>query len=269
MRTAVEGVDAPRISEAHAPKHLLDASGLRALLADDLLRLNGQERRVDGSFGKEALDKLLVLLRETIGFRVRHPGELPAERVPQMRRSVGLERRQQLREELVLEPLAVHPDEEKPHVRDDEAQPLGLLAILRAPDEPPDFRRPVEGVANLEHHVAEMPVERRRVALFLGNVDVDVGCVAPAELPDDYRRADDAVALEVDENEDVLATARVLDRAGEACLRVLQDSTDLVAIRGQVHRVQVAGDMQQLILVGEDGAADLEGPEHWRAAISR
>ena len=54
----------------------------------------------------------------------------------------------------------------------------------------------------------EVAVERRGVALLLEGVDVDVRRVAPPELADDHRRADDALLGAVDDDEDVLPAAR-------------------------------------------------------------
>src|SRR6185312_1443075 len=47
VRAAVEGIDAPRVPEADAAEHLLDAPRLRAHLADDVLGVLRKERRVD------------------------------------------------------------------------------------------------------------------------------------------------------------------------------------------------------------------------------
>ena len=158
--------------------------------------------------------------------------------------------------------LAVHLDVEKAHVRDEKPEALGLLPVVRAHDEAADLGRPVVRVADLENDVPEVLVERRRVALLLEDVDVDVRRVASAELPDDHRRADDAVLLEIDEDEDVLAPARVLDGAGEALLRVLEDAADLLAVVRQVHRVEMPRDVEELVLVGRHRAADFVGPRH-------
>ena len=70
VRAAVEGVDAVGVAEADAPEELLDAARLLPDLADDLLRARGQQRRVDVALGEEALDELLVLLRELVGLGV-------------------------------------------------------------------------------------------------------------------------------------------------------------------------------------------------------
>ncbi len=105
--------------------------------------------------------------------------------------------------------------------------------------------------------MAEVLVERRRVALLLRDVDVDVWGVAPAELPDDHRRADDPPLRPVDEDEHVLALPGVFDRAREALLSVVEESADLVAVRRQVDRVQVPGHLVELLLVLGHSAADL------------
>ena len=84
VRAAVERVDALGVPEADAAKHLLDAFGLRADLADDVLRLLRKERRVDGAFGPQPLDELFVLLREDVRLGVRQPREVPPEGIPQV-----------------------------------------------------------------------------------------------------------------------------------------------------------------------------------------
>ena len=51
--------------------------------------------------------------------------------------------------------------------------------------------------------------------------------------------------------------ADVFDVAGEAPLRDVDDLADGLAIVGEVHRVEVARDGEELIFVGGLGAADL------------
>ena len=77
-----------------------------------------------------------------------------------------------------------------------------------------------------------------------------------------YELTHDPATLEVDDDEDVLPASGVLDGAGEALLRVLQNGADAVAIGRQVHRVQVAGHVQELIFVGRNSAAYFVGANH-------
>ena len=258
VRPSIERIDALGISKADAPQHLLDALRLRADLADDVARLLRKERRVDRSFGEEPADELFVLLREAVGLGVRHVGEVAAERVPEVRRAVRLERREELGEELVFEPLAMHLDEEKAHVRDEEAEALRLLAILGADDEAADLGRAIVRVADRQRRVAKVLVERRRVTLLVDDVEVDVRRVATTELADHHRRADDDVLFEIDQDEDVLAPLRIFDLPGEALLREIQDGLDRAALGGEVHRVEVVRHIEELLLVDGRGTSNLE-----------
>ena len=61
----------------------------------------------------------------------------------------------------------------------------------------------------------------------------------------------------VDEDEDVLAALRVLDRLREALLRSLEDLADPLLLFGEVHRVEVPRDREDLRLVLDERAADL------------
>ena len=103
MRPAVERVDALGVAEADAAQQLLDAARLRADLADDGLARWREQRRVDFALGKQAADELLVALAEAVGLAVAEAGEVTAERFPQVAGAVGLERRQQLGQQLVAE----------------------------------------------------------------------------------------------------------------------------------------------------------------------
>jgi hypothetical protein len=67
-------------------------------------------------------------------------------------------------------------------------------------------------------------------------------CEYFSSAPDDHRSADDFFRAHVVEHEDVLALFRVLHVAGEALLRQVDDLADRVAVVGEVHRVEVAGD---------------------------
>ena len=227
---AVERVDALGVPKPDTPEHLLDALRLRAHLADDVLRLLRQERRVERALGEEAADELLVLLREAIGLGVAEVGEVAAERVPEVRGAVGLERREELGEDLVAEELAVRLDEEEAHVGDEETEAFGHAPVVGREHEPADLRRPVVRVADAQRRVGEVLVERLRVTLLVDDVEIDVGRVASAELPEHHRRADDLVLLRVDEDKDVLPLADGLDVAGEAVDRALEDAANLLAI---------------------------------------
>ena len=97
VRAAVERIDLLGVVEADPPQHLLDRACVSgADLADDRAHVVGQQLGVDRIVGEQRVDELLVVLREQIGLLVREAGELAAERLPQLRRAVGLERRQQL-----------------------------------------------------------------------------------------------------------------------------------------------------------------------------
>ena len=141
--------------------------------------------------GKRPWMNSLFLLRELVGLGVRHAGEVTAERLPEMGGAVRLERRQQLGEHLVAEPLAVHLDEEEAHVREERAEPLGHAAVLGIEHEAADLGRAVVRVADAQHRVLEVPVERLRVSLLVDDVEIDVGRILPAELREDHRGADD------------------------------------------------------------------------------
>ena len=117
--------------------------------------------------------------------------------------------------------------------------------------------------------MAEVGVERGRVSLLGDDVEVDVRSVAPAELRDDHRGPDDLVLGGVDQREDVLPAARILDRAGEALVRLVQDAADLLLVVGEVHRVEVMRDGVQLLLIGRDDAADLERKHDDRSTTPR
>ena len=119
------------------------------------------------------------------------PGEVAAERLPQQRRAVGLERRQQLRQHLVAERRAVQPDVEEAHVGEPLAERLGLAPIARVQHEPADLRRAVVVVADAQDLVDEVLVERLRVALVVHHVEEDVRRAAGAVLRVDHRGADD------------------------------------------------------------------------------
>jgi hypothetical protein len=77
-------------------------------------------------------------------------------------------------------------------------------------------------------------------------------------LRDDHRRADDLVLGPIDEHEDVLAQARILDLARETLVRKTHDFMNFVAVVRQVDGVQVPRDVEQLLLVTKDGGTYLE-----------
>src|SRR5581483_7814515 len=168
------------------------------------------------------------LLREPIRFGVRHVGELATERVPQVAGAVGLERREELGENFVAKRFAMHLDVEKAHVREKETELLGNASIRGMQDQPADLGGTVVRVTDLENGLLEVLVERRRVALLVDDVDVDVRSIAPSELRDDHRRSDYAALLAIDEHEDVVAFARLLDLSREALLRVVDDRPDVL-----------------------------------------
>ena len=89
------------VGEAHLAQHLLDPLGLGPDLADQLLHVRRQQRRVERILREQRADELLVVLRQAIGLLVGEAGEAPPERLPQQAGAVGLERRHQLGEHLV------------------------------------------------------------------------------------------------------------------------------------------------------------------------
>jgi len=263
VRPAIERIDPLRVPKADPPQHLLDAARLRTDLPDHLLRLLRQERGVDRPLREEAADELLVLLREEIRLGVREPREVPPERVPQVRRPVRLERGQELREDLVAKRVAVHLDEEEADVRKEEPDALWDLPVLGVEDEAADLRGAIVRVADGERRVLEVPVERGRVTLLVDDVEVDVRRVTSPELGDDHRGADEARraarVIVVEQDEDVLASLRVLDLLREALLRLVENAADGLAIVRQVHRVEVMRDLEERVLVRGDCAADFVG----------
>ena len=99
--TAVERIDLAAVVEPDPAEHLLDAFRLLADLADDRRDIRRQQLGVDRIVGEQRVDELLVVLRQPIGFLIREAREAAAERLPQLRGAIGLERRQQLREHLI------------------------------------------------------------------------------------------------------------------------------------------------------------------------
>ena len=85
-------------------EQLLDAARLRADLADHVLRaLREAATRRSSPSGNRPRMNSLFFLRELVGLGVGQAGEVAAERLPEVARAVGLERRQQLGEHLVAE----------------------------------------------------------------------------------------------------------------------------------------------------------------------
>ena len=72
---------------------------------------------------------------------------------------------------------------------------LGAAAVVGVHDQAADLGGAVVGVADAEHLVDEVLVERGAVLLLAVDVEVDVRRAAAAELRDDHRGADGALAL--------------------------------------------------------------------------
>ena len=70
VRPAVERIDAVRVAEPDLAQHLLDRLGLGPDLADQLLHVRRQQRRVQRILRKQRADELLVVLRQPIGLLV-------------------------------------------------------------------------------------------------------------------------------------------------------------------------------------------------------
>ena len=100
-------------------------------------------------------------------------------------------------------------------------------------------------------------VERLRIFLLLDDVEIDVGGIAPAELGDDHRRADQPFFPVVGEHEHVLAFLGVFDLAGKAALRQIDDLANGLAIVGKVDGVEVTGHVEELLFVGPFDTANL------------
>ena len=91
------------VGEPDLAQHLLDRLGLGPDLADQLLHVRRQQRRVERILRKQRADELLVVLRQPVRLLVAEAGELPPQRLPQQAGAVGLERRHQLGQHLVAE----------------------------------------------------------------------------------------------------------------------------------------------------------------------
>ena len=190
------------------------------------------------------MDELLVLLREQIGLGIGEPGEVAAERLPEVAGAVGLERRQQLGQHLVAKERAVHaPMKRKRTYESNLPSALGSLAGTRAADQAADLGRAVVVVADAQERVDEVLVERLRVVLFVDDVEVDVRRVA--------RVPSCAKIIEVPMIRSL--SGRRARRRTRACCgsltspaklrsREIDDLANRVAIVGQVDRVEVPRD---------------------------
>jgi hypothetical protein len=92
-------------------------------------------------------------------------------RFPEERPPVREERRHELGEHALAEAIAVHGEVQEADVGELLPRPRLAAAVLGVHDETPDLRRPVEVVADGEHLVPEVPVDRGRVVLALGHVE--------------------------------------------------------------------------------------------------
>src|SRR5690606_3730971 len=102
---------------------------LRADLADHVPRAIVEQARVDLAEREEVPDELLVAAAQQIGLGVRHAREAAPERLPQVARAVGLERRQELGEQLVAESVAPARDVREARVGDEAPEPLRRAAL--------------------------------------------------------------------------------------------------------------------------------------------
>jgi hypothetical protein len=254
------GVDEPDLAQ-----HLLDRLRLGTDLADQLLHVRGQQRRVQRILGEQRADELLVVLRQPIRLLVAEPGELPPQRLPEQAGAVLFQRRHQLGQHLVAKRGAVARDVEEAHRHQQPADPLGVAAELGQHHQPADLRQSLVVVADAQHAVDEVTIERLAVALLLQHVEVDVGRLAAAVLGEDHRRSHHPPAVALDRHEHVAAIVggrRHGPRRGgrERPLRSLDDLRQRVAIVRQVHRIEVSRRALKVVdVLGGDVADDEAG----------
>src|SRR2546427_539189 len=244
VRAAVERIDPLVIAEPDLRQHRPGPDALRPHLADRLLDLLREQRRVDLAGRKELLDELLVLAREPIRILVGEAREFAAQRLPERTAPVFLQAREQLDEDAVAKARPVHGDVEEAHVAELLAG-LSLAAELRIDDQAADLGGPVEVVPDGEHAVPEVAVHAVRVMLLLVDVEEDVRRIARAVLGDDQRGADHLSRTRLLHHEEILPLERVADAAVEGAGGLLQDRAELPLVVGQVDGVQLGGELAQ------------------------
>src|SRR2546421_1087839 len=244
VRTAVERIDPLVIAEPDLRQHRPGPDALRPHLADRLLDLLREQRRVDLAGRKELLDELLVLAREPIRILVGEAREFAAQRLPERAAPVFLQAREQLDEDAVAKARPVHGDVEEAHVAELLAG-LSLAAELRIDDQAADLGGPVEVVPDGEHAVPEVAVHAVRVMLLLVDVEEDVRRIARAVLGDDQGGADHLSRTRLLHHEEILPLERVADAAVEGAGGFLQDRAELPLVVGQVDGVQLGGELAQ------------------------
>src|SRR4029078_10850944 len=99
-----------------------------------------------------------------------------------MPRAARLERRQQLRQQLLAKGLAAPRDEGKARVRDEATQAFGRAPLLWCDDQTAQLRRALVGETKAQQGVVEMLVERFRVAFFIEHVEIDIRSIPASEL---------------------------------------------------------------------------------------
>src|SRR5438132_81403 len=244
VRTAVERIDPLVIAEPDLRQHRPGPDALRPHLADRLLDLLREQRRVDLAGRKELLDELLVLAREPIRTLVGEAREFAAQRFPERAAPVFLQAREQLDEDAVAKARPVHGDVEEAHVAELLAG-LSLAAELRIDDQAADLGGPVEVVPDGEHAVPEVAVDAVRVMLLLVDVEEDVRRISRAVLGDDQGGADHLSRTRLLHHEEILPLERVADAAVEGAGGFLQDRAELPLVVGQVDGVQLGGELAQ------------------------
>src|ERR1700686_3599381 len=262
VRPAVERVDALVVAEADADQHRLRPVRLRPHLADGVLDLLREERRVDLAGWEERLDELLVLPREPVRLLVAQARELAAQGLPQGRASVVLQPRQELDEHAVAKARPVHADVEEADVAELLAR-LVLAAEGRVHAQAADLGGPIEVVADLQHAVLHVLVDGVGVVLLLRHVEEDVRRVPGAVLGDDEAGPDGAPGLWILEHEEVLALEGVAHAPVEGAGRVVDRRRGLPLVVGKVHGVDL---LRDLLEPGQ--VALLHVPDHVQRAPS-
>src|SRR3989449_7982125 len=265
VRAAVERIDPLVIAEPDLRQHRPGPDALRPHLADRLLDLLREQRRVDLAGRKELLDELLVLAREPIRILVGEAREFAAQRLPERTAPVFLQAREQLDEDAVAKARPVHGDVEEAHVAELLAG-LSLAAELRIDDQAADLGGPVEVVPDGEHAVPEVAVHAVRVMLLLVDVEEDVRRIARAVLGDDQRGADHLSRTRLLHHEEILPLERVADAAVEGAGGLLQDRAELPLVVGQLDGVQLGGELGQ---VGEIALLAVADQVHAQSSTRR
>ena len=154
-------------------------------------------------------------------------------------------------------------DVEEAHVRQQLAQRPGCRRYSGSSDQAADLRRAVVVVADAQHPVDEVAVERLGVALVLHHVEEDVRRARRAVLRVDHRRPHHgaAVALFRDEHQTAVLggrLARPRRHRRERPPRPVDDLLQRLAIVGQVHRIEVNGRLLEVVQIRGRDVADEE-----------